>query len=58
MNGPARKLSDRELEAIQDRHRRNWNRMVREDENEYRAALAEAEERRADFQVIEGGDNG
>ncbi len=52
------KLTARELENIQDRNARNWNRMVQADEDEYRAVQAEAEERRSGFQLVDGAGDG
>lgn len=58
MNRGRGKLTERELEEIQDRHRRNWNRMVHAEEAEHRAALAEEPQDRPELRLIEGGIDG
>jgi len=49
-------LSDRELEEIQDRTRRLWNKQVAQDETELRASLGEkCTDVVRDFHVVDGG---
>ena len=53
MNG---KLTDRELEDIRERSRLAWNRLIAEDEAEYRALHAdEPDHTRPQLRVIDGG---
>jgi hypothetical protein len=50
-----RKALERQVEFAQERTRRNMNRMVQQQEDEYRAVEEEAAKRRGAFRVVESG---